>query len=170
MTLLLSRQIDVAEAMIYNEYAQVLEATTRDRSALSADRPERHRLQPGRDGDAPGRDLLARVVARAAGQRGHRRRASCAPHSRAGSTAATTLRTASSTRSTRARRWGRPPGLDDERDQSAGLAVAQRHRQMPVIVEPDRGSRQGCRHHHGRSDPGAYRTDLADRPADRHQR
>ena len=27
MTLLLSRQIDVAEAMIYNEYAQVLEAT-----------------------------------------------------------------------------------------------------------------------------------------------
>ena len=38
MSLLLNREIDVAEAMIYNEYAQVLEATNADdRSALSAD-------------------------------------------------------------------------------------------------------------------------------------
>ena len=35
MTLLLSRQIDVAEAMIYNEYAQVLEATRTPRPASS---------------------------------------------------------------------------------------------------------------------------------------
>ncbi len=34
MTLLLSRQIDVAEAMIYNEYAQVLEATNPVTNAL----------------------------------------------------------------------------------------------------------------------------------------
>ena len=34
MTLLLSRQIDVAEAMIYNEYAQVLEATNPETGAL----------------------------------------------------------------------------------------------------------------------------------------
>ena len=34
MTLLLSRQIDVAEAMIYNKYAQVLEATNPKTSAL----------------------------------------------------------------------------------------------------------------------------------------
>jgi NitT/TauT family transport system substrate-binding protein len=34
MTLLLSREIDVAEAMIYNEYAQVLEATNPDTNAL----------------------------------------------------------------------------------------------------------------------------------------
>jgi NitT/TauT family transport system substrate-binding protein len=34
MTLLLSRQIDVAEAMIYNEYAQVLEATNPDTGEL----------------------------------------------------------------------------------------------------------------------------------------
>ena len=34
MTLLLSRQIDVAEAMIYNEYAQVLEATNPKTNAL----------------------------------------------------------------------------------------------------------------------------------------
>ncbi|HEY7024243.1 MAG TPA: ABC transporter substrate-binding protein [Candidatus Limnocylindrales bacterium] len=34
MTLLLSRQIDVAEAMIYNEYAQVLEATNPQTNAL----------------------------------------------------------------------------------------------------------------------------------------
>jgi NitT/TauT family transport system substrate-binding protein len=38
MTLLLSKQIDVAEAMIYNEYAQVLEATNPETGALySAD-------------------------------------------------------------------------------------------------------------------------------------
>ncbi len=34
MTLLLSREIDVAEAMIYNEYAQVLEATNPDTGKL----------------------------------------------------------------------------------------------------------------------------------------
>ena len=34
MTLLLSKQIDVAEAMIYNEYAQVLEATNPETGAL----------------------------------------------------------------------------------------------------------------------------------------
>ncbi len=34
MTLLLSREIDVAEAMIYNEYAQVLEATNPDTGQL----------------------------------------------------------------------------------------------------------------------------------------
>jgi NitT/TauT family transport system substrate-binding protein len=34
MTLLLSREIDVAEAMIYNEYAQVLEATNPDTNEL----------------------------------------------------------------------------------------------------------------------------------------
>jgi NitT/TauT family transport system substrate-binding protein len=34
MTLLLTRQIDVAEAMIYNEYAQVLEATNPDTGEL----------------------------------------------------------------------------------------------------------------------------------------
>lgn len=34
MTLLLSREIDVAEAMIYNEYAQVLEATNPDTGEL----------------------------------------------------------------------------------------------------------------------------------------
>ena len=34
MTLLLSREIDVAEAMIYNEYAQVLEAENPDTGAL----------------------------------------------------------------------------------------------------------------------------------------
>ena len=34
MTLLLSRQIDVAEAMIYNEYAQVIEATNPQTNAL----------------------------------------------------------------------------------------------------------------------------------------
>ena len=34
MTLLLSKQIDVAEAMIYNEYAQVLEATNPETGEL----------------------------------------------------------------------------------------------------------------------------------------
>ena len=34
MTLLLSKQIDVAEAMIYNEYAQLLEAKDPETGAL----------------------------------------------------------------------------------------------------------------------------------------
>ncbi len=58
MDLLLNREIDVAEAMIYNEYAQVLEANEPcHRAAVSADRPQRHQLQRRRHGDAPGRDL-----------------------------------------------------------------------------------------------------------------
>ena len=65
MTLLLSRQIDVAEAMIYNEYAQVLEAhEPRDRPALQARRPERHQLERLPRRDAPGRDLRPQGVAR----------------------------------------------------------------------------------------------------------
>ena len=46
MTLLLSKQIDVAEAMIYNEYAQLLEAKDPEtRRARPADRPQRHQLE-----------------------------------------------------------------------------------------------------------------------------
>ena len=56
MNALLNDEIDAAEAMIYNEYAQVLEQEEpRDRRALSARGPERHRLQRSRDGHAPGR-------------------------------------------------------------------------------------------------------------------
>ena len=65
MTLLLSKQIDVAEAMIYNEYAQVLEATNPETGELvQADRPQRHQLERRRDRDAPGRAVRARFVAR----------------------------------------------------------------------------------------------------------
>ena len=68
MTLLLSKQIDVAEAMIYNEYAQVLEAKNPETGELvQARRPQRHQLQRRRHRDAPGRALRARLVARTAG-------------------------------------------------------------------------------------------------------
>ena len=58
MAALLEQQIDAAQAMIYNEYAQVLEAEEPgDRRALPADRPQRHRLEQGRRRHAPGRHL-----------------------------------------------------------------------------------------------------------------
>ena len=64
MSLLINKQIDVAEAMIYNEYAQLLEATDPgDRRPVQGRRPQRHRLQPGRHGDAPGLHLRPGRVA-----------------------------------------------------------------------------------------------------------
>ena len=57
--------VDVAEAMIYNEYAQLLETTNPDTGELyTGRRLQRHQLQRGRDGDAAGRRLGARRVAR----------------------------------------------------------------------------------------------------------
>ena len=60
MSGLLKGDLDVAQAMIYNEYAQVLEAKNPATGELYTARgPERHRLQRpvGRHGDAPGPDL-----------------------------------------------------------------------------------------------------------------
>ena len=55
------KQIDVAEAMIYNEYAQMLEAKNPDTGELvPADRPQRHQLERRRHGDAPGRPVRPR--------------------------------------------------------------------------------------------------------------
>ena len=73
MALLLVREIDVAEAMIYNEYAQVLEATNPETGELY--QPEDLNVinwNDERHGDAPGRALRPRGVARRGGQRGHR--------------------------------------------------------------------------------------------------
>ena len=98
--------------------------------ALQARGPQRHRLER-----LPAAAMLqdAIFVREAWLDRGAAtatsRSASSAPRSRAGSTAATTRTTASSTRPMRARQLGAgPPGLDDERDQRAGLAVAGRRR------------------------------------------
>ena len=58
MQALLKGDIDAAQAMIYNEYAQVLEAENPDTGELYT--PEdfnRDRLERGGHGDAPGRDL-----------------------------------------------------------------------------------------------------------------
>ena len=58
MNALLNREIDAAQAMTYNEYAQLLEAhEPRDRRALPARGLHGHRLERGRHRDAPGRDL-----------------------------------------------------------------------------------------------------------------
>ena len=57
MAALLSKQIDAAQAMIYNEYAQVLEQKNPATGAVPADRPQRHRLEQGRRRHASGRHL-----------------------------------------------------------------------------------------------------------------
>ena len=75
MNALLNDEIDAAEAMIYNEYAQVLEAVNPGhRRAVHAGRPQRHRLQRRvrRYGDAPGRSVGHLRLDRRRGQRGHR--------------------------------------------------------------------------------------------------
>ena len=73
MTLLLSRQIDVAEAMIYNEYAQVLEAQNPETGQLY--KPEDLNVinwNDRRRRDAPGRGLRPQGVARPGHQQRHR--------------------------------------------------------------------------------------------------
>jgi hypothetical protein len=129
MIAFLNREIDVAEAMIYNEYAQVLEAENPETGrALPARGPQRHRLQRGRHGHAPGRDLRPGELARRGRQRGRRGALPARQRSAAGSLprqpddciehtvdAGSTLGTGHQ-------------ALDDERDQPAHLAVAGRHR------------------------------------------
>ena len=65
--------VDVAEAMIYNEYAQLLETDDPEhRRAVPARGPECHRLQPVRHRHAAGRPVCPGRLAGAGGQRGHR--------------------------------------------------------------------------------------------------
>ena len=75
------------------------------RPAVQAGRPQRRRLQRpgGRDGDAPGPDLRHRQVAQDRQQRRRRRQVPRGHASRAGSTAGTTPRSASTSCSPRAR-------------------------------------------------------------------
>ena len=62
---LLAGEIDAAEAMTYNEYAQVLEAKNPKTGQLyTAGRPQRHRLQQRRRRHAAGRHLGQRRAAR----------------------------------------------------------------------------------------------------------
>ena len=127
MSLLLNRQIDVAEAMIYNEYAQVLEATNPatgnlyQPSDLSVINWNDYRVGMLQDAlfarqawlDAPGnRDIAVRFVRASLNGWIYCRDnpADCIQYTvDAGSTLGSG-----------------PPGLDDERDQRAGLAVAPR--------------------------------------------
>ena len=58
MQALLSGDIDAAQAMTYNEYAQVLEAVNPDTGELyTPDDLDGHQLERRRHGDAPGRHL-----------------------------------------------------------------------------------------------------------------
>ena len=58
MQALLNREIDAAQAMTYNEYAQVLEAKNPDTGELyTPDGLQRHQLERRRHGDAAGRHL-----------------------------------------------------------------------------------------------------------------
>ena len=155
MTLLLSKQIDVAEAMIYNEYAQVLEATNPETGEL---------YQPGDlnvinyndEGTAmlqdalfaraswlaeAGNEDIATAFLKASFQGWIYCRdnpADCIQYTvDAGSQLA-----------------GRPPGLDDERDQPAHLAVAERHRDDGSRVVAADGRRVPGRPDHPRGAAG----------------
>ena len=111
-----------------------------DRPALQAGRPQRHRLQRpvGRHGDAPGPDLRQRQVAQ---DRQQRRRRHEVP---AGDVQGLDLlpRQPPEVRRHRPRQGlaarRQPPGVADERDQRADLAVAGRHRPARQgAVRPD---------------------------------
>ena len=104
MALLLTREIDVAEAMIYNEYAQVLETTNPDTGELY--QPEDLNVIDYNDvGTAMLQDAIWAREAWLA-EEGNEDIATrfLARRSRAGSSAATTPTSASSTPSTRVRR------------------------------------------------------------------
>ena len=92
MNALLNGEIDAAQAMTYNEYAQLLEADEpRDRRALPARGLHGHRLERGRHGDAPGRDLGQHRAARSPTRSTPTPRSSSSrARSSAGSTRATT--------------------------------------------------------------------------------
>ena len=78
---LLSGDIDAAQAMIYNEYAQVLEAENPDTGELyTPEELQRDRLERGRHGHAPGRHLGRHQPARRCGLPGHRGRAAQGLH------------------------------------------------------------------------------------------
>ena len=152
MALLLSKEIDVAEAMIYNEYAQVLEAKNPETGELY--KPTDFNVINYNDvGTAMLQDAL---FARASwlAEAGNEDIATsflkasfqgwmyCRDQSGR-------LRPVHGQRRLDPRR--RPPGLDDERDQPAGLAVAERHRDAGSCrMAADRRCRAGSRHHQGR--------------------
>ena len=162
MTLLLNRQIDVAEAMICNEYAQILEAKIRRPAPLPAERRQRDQLQRRRHSDAAGRDLCPRSSWRRRATR-ISRQSSCAPRSGAGCSAGTTRTSASSTRWTPVRRsapakwmmneillpliWPSPSGVGqmpvDTWNQTVNVAI-----EAKIIPSAP--------------DAAAYRTDLAE--------
>ena len=140
MTLLLSKQVDVSEAMIYNEYAQLLESLDPDTGELVKPTDlnvinwndvgtamlqdalfarESWLEQPGNQ------DVAIRFLARIV------QGLDLLPLEPGG------LRPVHHQRGREAGR--RPPALDDERDQSADLAVAERDRRHgPSALEADR--------------------------------
>ena len=152
MVAFLNREIDVAEAMIYNEYAQVLEATNPETGELY--KPEDlnvidwnvQRAAMLQDAlfvrqawldEGNNRDIAVRFVR--ASLKGwiycRDNQEDCIQY---------TVEAGSQLRR-------RTPALDDERDQCARLAVAGRRRDDgPGLLGPDRPDRQGRRDHQGR--------------------
>ena len=134
----------VAQAMIYNEYAQVLEAKNPTTGELY--QPTDFNVIDFND-PAVGTAMLQDQIFASdkwlkTGTTRTSPRSSCRRRSRAGSTAATTPRSASTSswKGLAARR--QPPGVADERDQRAHLAVAERHRPARQdALRPDRHDR-----------------------------
>ena len=141
-----------------------------DRPAVHAGRPQRRRLQrPGRrHGDAPGPDLRDRQVAQDRQQRRHRHQVPAGhvqgldllPRQRP------EVRRHRPRQGLAARR--QPPGLADERDQRAHLAVAERASACSTRRSTTRRSRSRPRTRSSRRPrpPTATRTDLAQKALD----
>ena len=105
MSLLLNDELDAAQAMTYNEYAQVLEQENPDTGELYTARGSGgDRLQRDRDRHAPGCGLGRRRLA--GRQRGDRPGLPRRLRSRVGSSAVTTPTPASRPSSTAVRPWG----------------------------------------------------------------
>ena len=127
-----------------------------DRRALHAGRPQRRRLQRpvGRDGDAPGPGLRQRQVAQDRQQRRHRHQVP------AGDVQGLDLlpRQPPEVRRHRARQGlaarRQPPGVADERDQRADLAVPERDRPARQdALRPDHPDRHDLQGPEGRARP-----------------
>ena len=164
MSGLLKGDLDAAQAMIYNEYAQVLEAKNpATGQALPAGRSQHHRLQRPAVARRCSRTTI--FATRRVAEDGQRAIADkfLRPRTRAGSTAATTPECVDIVlKDSPARR--EPSGLAAERGQRAYLAVPERHRDArPGRVGPDRPDRDDVQGPEGGADRRAFRDDLARR-------
>ena len=171
----LAGDIDAAQAMTYNEYAQVLETENPTTGQLYQP-DDLNVINWNDEGTAMLQDAIwARrgQARRRHGLPGHHRRSSSRPRSRAGSTPGTTPRRPREIvdgRRVHARH--EPPAVDDQRGQQADLALDERHRHdRQDGVGPDgrrspwtpRTTPGATDHHDGSAEDRATRTTTSRR-------